>query len=388
MARRPIAPEDAARRPARRRIGRRPGARVRLSSIWVSLAPRGRGDDRPWPPRLTGSGARGKAEGSDREAQLAAGPRCRRQRPASTERSEIGAGERIEADKQARRRRAGGLEAGGRRSAPGGQPAGDRAGRAPVAPREAGHGDPGERRAGAIAHQRGKRCGKRRAALRRDEGEIGLAVAEEGKERVLEALERDEIDPGTPGVGGQGAKQGLGRRPLAARQLGQPFAPPGQAELGKQRLGEAGDHPLQLAVIGEDGSERGARCRGRPEEGEPALAIGHAQEVEGLVHGCPIAGERCPVQGPGAGLAVAPGFRPGWDQPEEGRVARGGAGAEERGGARGRAAPWWKGAAIYQVYPRSFLDTDGDGVGDLPGITARLPHIASLGVDALWLSPF
>ena len=49
---------------------------------------------------------------------------------------------------------------------------------------------------------------------------------------------------------------------------------------------------------------------------------------------------------------------------------------------------WWRGAAIYQVYPRSFQDSTGDGSGDLAGITARLPHIASLGVDAVWLSPF
>jgi alpha-glucosidase len=49
---------------------------------------------------------------------------------------------------------------------------------------------------------------------------------------------------------------------------------------------------------------------------------------------------------------------------------------------------WWRGAAIYQVYPRSFADSNGDGVGDLPGITARLDHVASLGVDAIWLSPF
>ena len=49
---------------------------------------------------------------------------------------------------------------------------------------------------------------------------------------------------------------------------------------------------------------------------------------------------------------------------------------------------WWRGAVIYQVYPRSFADTDGDGVGDLPGVTARLDYIASLGVDAIWLSPF
>ncbi|KEQ08802.1 alpha-glucosidase family protein [Pseudorhizobium pelagicum] len=51
-------------------------------------------------------------------------------------------------------------------------------------------------------------------------------------------------------------------------------------------------------------------------------------------------------------------------------------------------ANWWRGAVIYQVYPRSFQDTNGDGIGDLKGITERLPHIASLGVDAIWLSPF
>ena len=49
---------------------------------------------------------------------------------------------------------------------------------------------------------------------------------------------------------------------------------------------------------------------------------------------------------------------------------------------------WWRGAVIYQIYPRSFLDTNGDGVGDLPGIIARLDYIASLGVDAIWISPF
>ena len=51
-------------------------------------------------------------------------------------------------------------------------------------------------------------------------------------------------------------------------------------------------------------------------------------------------------------------------------------------------AEWWRGCAIYQVYPRSFQDTTGDGGGDLPGITQRVGHIASLGVDAIWLSPF
>ncbi|MBD9373137.1 alpha-glucosidase [Rhizobium sp. ARZ01] len=52
------------------------------------------------------------------------------------------------------------------------------------------------------------------------------------------------------------------------------------------------------------------------------------------------------------------------------------------------ASEWWRGAVIYQVYPRSFQDTTGDGIGDLKGVKARLPHIASLGVDAIWLSPF
>ncbi len=51
-------------------------------------------------------------------------------------------------------------------------------------------------------------------------------------------------------------------------------------------------------------------------------------------------------------------------------------------------APWWRGAAIYQIYPRSFCDSNGDGIGDLPGITQRLEHVARLGVDAIWVSPF
>lgn len=50
--------------------------------------------------------------------------------------------------------------------------------------------------------------------------------------------------------------------------------------------------------------------------------------------------------------------------------------------------PWWRGAAIYQIYPRSFADSNGDGIGDLPGITAHLDYVAALGVDAIWLSPF
>ncbi|MFT4189947.1 MAG: alpha-amylase family glycosyl hydrolase [Comamonas sp.] len=51
-------------------------------------------------------------------------------------------------------------------------------------------------------------------------------------------------------------------------------------------------------------------------------------------------------------------------------------------------ADWWRGAVIYQIYPRSFLDSNGDGVGDLPGIVQRLDHVAALGVDAIWVSPF
>ncbi|UEM25126.1 alpha-glucosidase family protein (plasmid) [Skermanella mucosa] len=49
---------------------------------------------------------------------------------------------------------------------------------------------------------------------------------------------------------------------------------------------------------------------------------------------------------------------------------------------------WWRGAVIYEIYPRSFQDSDGDGIGDLRGITARLPYVADLGVDAVWLAPF
>jgi len=49
---------------------------------------------------------------------------------------------------------------------------------------------------------------------------------------------------------------------------------------------------------------------------------------------------------------------------------------------------WWRNAVIYQIYPRSFADSNGDGLGDLPGITGRLPLLRDLGVDAVWLSPF
>jgi len=62
--------------------------------------------------------------------------------------------------------------------------------------------------------------------------------------------------------------------------------------------------------------------------------------------------------------------------------------ASHPGQARRNQPDWWRGAALYQVYPRSFQDTDGDGIGDLPGITARLDYLAGLGIDAIWISPF
>jgi len=49
---------------------------------------------------------------------------------------------------------------------------------------------------------------------------------------------------------------------------------------------------------------------------------------------------------------------------------------------------WWRNAVIYQIYPRSFNDLNGDGVGDLPGILHKLDYVASLGVDGVWISPF
>jgi alpha-glucosidase len=49
---------------------------------------------------------------------------------------------------------------------------------------------------------------------------------------------------------------------------------------------------------------------------------------------------------------------------------------------------WWRQAVVYQVYPRSFADANGDGIGDIRGVTSRVPYLKELGVDAVWLSPF
>ena len=48
---------------------------------------------------------------------------------------------------------------------------------------------------------------------------------------------------------------------------------------------------------------------------------------------------------------------------------------------------WWKEAVVYQIYPRSFCDSNGDGIGDLPGIESKLDYLKELGIDVIWLSP-
>ena len=67
--------------------------------------------------------------------------------------------------------------------------------------------------------------------------------------------------------------------------------------------------------------------------------------------------------------------------------AAAGAGAAPAGAAAGAVAPWWQNAVIYEIYPRSFQDSNGDGIGDLEGITQRLDYLQQLGVDAIWITP-
>ncbi|MBV9345473.1 MAG: glucohydrolase, partial [Gammaproteobacteria bacterium] len=68
--------------------------------------------------------------------------------------------------------------------------------------------------------------------------------------------------------------------------------------------------------------------------------------------------------------------------------AAGAAVAPHRHAAHSAAEPWWQHALFYEVYPRSFQDSNGDGTGDLNGITRRLDYLESLGVDAIWITPF
>lgn len=49
---------------------------------------------------------------------------------------------------------------------------------------------------------------------------------------------------------------------------------------------------------------------------------------------------------------------------------------------------WWQKSVVYQIYPRSFMDSNGDGIGDLQGIISKLDYLRNLGVDVIWLSPF
>src|SRR5690606_19628712 len=87
---------------------------------------------------------------------------------------------------------------------------------------------------------------------------------------------------------------------------------------------------------------------------------------------------------PGAGPAVAPVGDAGL----EGALRAHPRAREDEGAAMSGERCWWRHGVVYQIYPRSFQDTNGDGVGDLEGIRRRLDHLVWLGVDALWLSPF
>ena len=60
---------------------------------------------------------------------------------------------------------------------------------------------------------------------------------------------------------------------------------------------------------------------------------------------------------------------------------------EENGGFIMKIEQWWKDAVIYQIYPKSFKDSNGDGIGDINGIISKLDYLEKLGIDAIWLSP-
>src|SRR5690349_1480611 len=62
-------------------------------------------------------------------------------------------------------------------------------------------------------------------------------------------------------------------------------------------------------------------------------------------------------------------------------------GRNERMANTSNEAPWWQTGVIYQIYPRSFQDSNGDGIGDLPGVIGRMDYLAELGIDTIWLSP-
>ena len=110
-------------------------------------------------------------------------------------------------------------------------------------------------------------------------------------------------------------------------------------------------------------------------DGHPIVGLYAAGNVMGSVMGMTYGGAGGTL-GPGHGVRLP-------RRPSRGRHRRCTSVTAAGGG-----APWWRRAVIYQVYVRSFADSDGDGIGDLPGVRSRLGYIADLGVDAIWLNPF
>ena len=135
-------------------------------------------------------------------------------------------------------------------------------------------------------------------------------------------------------------------------------------------------------------SRPSTRCLRHEKTGTVTVEIGRSRREAG---GRCAQGETTPTatrRGPAGGVAIVIGVRTA-----EGNEPGGTPGAVPPapavdGPPSGAADPWWKQAVFYQIYPRSFADSNGDGVGDLAGIRAHLADLAWLGVDALWLSPF